>query len=81
MTTMNLYTFTKLVKEDIDWLLKQPRSLERDHILAILEQAPRIYYDKLHCHHGVCGYGDCLCGCADCMAAKYALSTQESSKP
>lgn len=28
--------YQKLIDEDIDWLLKQPQSLERDHIRTIL---------------------------------------------
>lgn len=68
--TVNLEAFQKLVAEDIGWLMKQPRTLERDHILGILQAAPGIFYDKLHCRQGRCGM-DCLCWCERCMAAKY----------
>jgi hypothetical protein len=34
---MNSEAYRKLVQEDIDWLLTMPRTLERDHILLILE--------------------------------------------
>ena len=37
--------YERLVKEDIEWLLKQPRSLERDHIRMILEASPKHEYD------------------------------------
>lgn len=29
-------TYIKIIHGDLDWLLKQPRDLERDHIEAIL---------------------------------------------
>lgn len=81
MTTMNLQAFEKLVAEDVEWLLKQPRTLERDHILHILQAAPQMYYDKLHCNAGRCGFGDgCLCGCGRCMNAKYGRNSQVPRK-
>lgn len=35
--TLNSEAYRKLIREDLDWLLKQPRTLERDHIQHILE--------------------------------------------
>ena len=35
-TTINFAAFKELVEDDIDWLLHQPRTLERDHIEQIL---------------------------------------------
>lgn len=35
-TQLNDDAIIKLLKEDIIWLLKQPRDLERDHIEIIL---------------------------------------------
>ena len=29
--------YKRLLQEDLDWLLKQPESLEKDHIEAILK--------------------------------------------
>lgn len=29
-------TYIKIIQGDLDWLLKQPESLEKDHIEAIL---------------------------------------------
>ena len=29
--------YKRLLQEDLDWLLKQPKSLEKDHIEAILK--------------------------------------------
>jgi hypothetical protein len=35
---MNHNTYINLIDEDIQWLLKQPRTLERDHIISILQK-------------------------------------------
>ena len=35
---VNHQTYVRLLEEDIDWLMKQPRSLERDHIEIILRR-------------------------------------------
>lgn len=37
--------YERLVKEDIEWLLKQPRSLEREHIHEVLKISPQREYD------------------------------------
>jgi hypothetical protein len=37
-TTLTTQEYQKLLKEDIEWLLKQPRSLERDHIHNLLSE-------------------------------------------
>ena len=29
--------YKKILQEDLDWLLKQPKSLEKDHIEAVLK--------------------------------------------
>ena len=36
MTVLNQAAYSKLIEEDLEWLMKQPRSLERDHIALIL---------------------------------------------
>lgn len=43
---LNRESYQKLVDEDIEWLLKQPRSLERDHIESIVKNSVDIYYGK-----------------------------------
>lgn len=43
-TTMNRSAFEKLIAENLDWLLKQERTLERNHIEAILRDAANKYY-------------------------------------
>ena len=42
--------YEQLIAEDLDWLLKQPRTLERDHIALIVRRSPEDIYglaDKL----------------------------------
>jgi len=41
-TTLNKEAFQKLVDEDIDWLRKQPRTLEREHVEEIVRDYGRI---------------------------------------
>ena len=36
--------FERLIAEDVAWLRQQPATLERDHILQILERAVEMYY-------------------------------------
>jgi len=45
-TTLNRKSYEKLIAEDICWLKAIPRTLERDHILAVLENSVGRYYDK-----------------------------------
>ena len=35
-TTLNREAYQKLIDEDIAWLERQPRSLERDHVIDVL---------------------------------------------
>lgn len=44
-TTLNRDAFERLMTENLDWLLRQPRSLERDHVEMLLRDATRVYYD------------------------------------
>lgn len=46
-TTMNRDAFQRLVSEDIAWLLNQPHSCERMHILSLLNNAPDLIYGKI----------------------------------
>jgi hypothetical protein len=39
-TTTNKKTYEKIIAEDIEWLLAQPRTLERDHIEHVLRDSP-----------------------------------------
>ena len=34
---ISLEAYKRLLQEDLDWLLKQPESLKKDHIEAILK--------------------------------------------
>ena len=45
---LNKHTYEKLIVEDIEWLLKQDRSLEREHIECVLaDSVGRIYSDEI----------------------------------
>ena len=36
--------YQELIDGDIDWLLRQPRDLERDHIEAVLRKSVELLY-------------------------------------
>lgn len=38
--------YQKLIDEDIEWLLRNPRDLERDHIEAVLRKSVELLYGK-----------------------------------
>jgi hypothetical protein len=41
---LNRSAFEAAIAEDVEWLKRQPDSLERRHILMILRDAPELYY-------------------------------------
>lgn len=41
---LNRHAYKKLIQEDIEWLMQQPRTLEREHIRLILERAVEYEY-------------------------------------
>ena len=43
---VNREAYQKLIDEDIEWLLKQPRSLERGHIVNVLKNCVEWVYGK-----------------------------------
>lgn len=43
-TKLNKRSFQQLIKGDLEWLSKQPRTLERQHIEDMLRDAPDRYY-------------------------------------
>lgn len=45
-TKLNKNGYSKLIAEDIEWLLDQPRSLERDHIHDVLKESINLIYDN-----------------------------------
>jgi hypothetical protein len=45
-TKLNKTSYQKLIDEDIIWLLNQPRTLEREHIEAVLKDSVDIWYNK-----------------------------------
>lgn len=42
---LNREAFERLIAENIAWTEAQPRSLERDHLVAILRDSARLYYE------------------------------------
>lgn len=44
MMQLNRQAYQKLVDEDLEWLSKQPRTLEREHIEIIVRNSVRAYY-------------------------------------
>ena len=42
---LNRAAYQKLVDEDVEWLLAQPRALERDHVIDIVKESVGYYYD------------------------------------
>ena len=48
---MNKATFQKLIDENIEWLEKMPKSLERDLIIHIVKDSPEKYYPENKIKH------------------------------
>ena len=46
MEMINREAYQKLIDEDVVWILKQPRSLERDHIVSVLKNSVERIYGK-----------------------------------
>lgn len=69
-STMSREAFEHLIAGDLTWLALQPRSLERDHIEAVLRDAVASYYPEnrgnvLRCwKHGGKGFA------SDCVACQ-----------
>ena len=42
----NREAYERLINEDIDWLFKQEKTLERDHIMQIVQESIKYYYDE-----------------------------------
>lgn len=77
-TRLNREAYEKLVKEDIEWLRQQPRTLERDHILVILEKA--VDYEYGYCK--VCrDLGLVSCGFPDHRYTKEEANGQDPKRP
>jgi hypothetical protein len=43
-TTLNRDGYQKLIDEDIEWLEKMPRTLSRDHAIAVLKYSVFLLY-------------------------------------
>jgi hypothetical protein len=65
MMRLNKHGYEQLINEDIEWLQKVPRSLERDHIIAVLKASIKHEYPEAFdllpepCVH----HGKAYCGC------------------
>lgn len=58
-TTMNKQAYEKMIAEDLEWLAKQPRSLERDHIEYIVKGSVEHLYptrEQAESSNCVCEY-------------------------
>ena len=68
MGTLNRAAYERLIAEDIAWLEAQPRTLERDHVVAVLRDSARLYYGprddkRLHAREGLTSAcGTCFVG-------------------
>ena len=47
MSRLNRWAYEKMIQENIDWLLQQPRTLERDHIERVLRSSPDHEYRQV----------------------------------
>lgn len=45
--TIDKEAFQRLINRDLEWLMEQPRSPERDHIEAIIKQTIDLHYERL----------------------------------
>lgn len=43
-TTLNRQAYEQLLEEDLTWLMRQPRTLERDHVEAIVKRSAELEY-------------------------------------
>lgn len=79
-TNMNSDAYRKLIDEDLEWLNKQPRTLEREHIKQIVEDSINLYYPHLVENLAIHDVVDSACfdyvdginmDCAKCGQPKY----------
>jgi hypothetical protein len=45
--TLNRATYERLIEEDITEIMKLPRTLERDHAIAVLRESVKLQYDQI----------------------------------
>jgi hypothetical protein len=70
---MNRAGYEAAVKEDIEWLLKQPRTLEREHVIAILVASVEHEYPPLR----TCGCQTITCD--ECLMEQSAYHERNSA--
>jgi len=52
---MDRPAYEQMIQEDIDWLMKQPRTLERDHVVEVLKASTDRIYGKEPVNVPKCG--------------------------
>lgn len=72
--TITRAAYQQLVDEDICWLERQPRTLERDHVIDIVRHSVEVYYGELRdLRDQVAQLTLELTGCRATLAEEYAL--------
>lgn len=51
---LNRAAFLNLLDQDIEWLLKQPATLEREHIIEVLRMQAKLYVGGGEYKHHIC---------------------------
>lgn len=77
-TTLNRQAFQRLVDEDVEWLMKQPRTLEREHVAEIVKATPEVYYGLIdwaqsqgQSHHNLAVSNPNLTGTHNALSSAY----------
>jgi len=45
--TLNRRAYQQLIDENIEWILQQPRTLERDHIIEVIKHSVIVRYEEI----------------------------------
>ena len=45
--TLNRAAYERLIEEDVAEIMKLPRTLERDHAVAVLRESVKLQYDQI----------------------------------
>ena len=90
MSTINRDAYQRLITEDIAWLLNQPATCERDHIVAVLNCSTDRIYGKIEtpeekakkeaAHHARLNACDCWMLGSDNMAHCERCSAEREAK-
>ena len=47
MSILNRAAYQRLIDEDVEELMKLPRTLERDHAIDVLRESVKLQYDEI----------------------------------